>query len=143
MTSLCLKYRLYPTKAQETQLEETLELCRQVYNSLVLERKVTYETTRESISYRQQQNVSLVTWKHKFPEIRGVHSQVLQNIAVRVDLAFKAFFRRVKAGETPGYPRFKGKGTYDSITFPQAPSGCKLEGDFLHLSKIGPVKCLV
>jgi putative transposase len=39
---------------------------------------------------------------------------------MRVDLAFQAFFRRVKAGETPGYPRFKGKGWYDSITYLQS-----------------------
>jgi len=60
---------------------------------------------------------------------------------MRVDLAFKAFFRRVKAGENPGYPGFKGKGRYDSFTYPQ--SGFKLEGDRLHLSKIGDVKVLL
>jgi putative transposase len=50
----------------------------------------------------------------------NVSSQVLQNVAVRVDLAFKAFFRRVKAGEKPGYPRFKGRNRYDSFTYPQS-----------------------
>lgn len=52
-----------------------------------------------------------------------VFSQVLQNVAVRVDLAFQSFFRRVKQGETPGYPRVKGHGQYDSITYPQAGFG--------------------
>jgi putative transposase len=60
---------------------------------------------------------------------------------MRVDLAFKAFFRRVKAEENPGYPGFKGRGRYDSFTYPQ--SGFKLEGDRLHLSKIGDVKILL
>jgi putative transposase len=53
-----------------------------------------------------------------------VQSQVLQNVAVRIDLAFQAFFRRVKAGEPdPGYPRFRGRGRYDSLTFPRCRSG--------------------
>jgi len=60
---------------------------------------------------------------------------------MRVDLAFKAFFQRVKAGENPGDPRFKGRGRYDSFTYPQY--GFKLEGDRLHLSKIGDVKVVL
>jgi putative transposase len=57
---------------------------------------------------------------------------------MEVELAFKAFFRRVNAGENPGYPRFKGKGRYDSITYPQ--SGFGLDSGKLHLSKIGDIK---
>jgi hypothetical protein len=50
---------------------------------------------------------------------------VLQNVALRIDLAFKAFFRRVKVGEAPGYPRFRGKGRYNSLTLPRAKArGC-------------------
>ena len=59
-------------------------------------------------------------WSKDFPEVKDVHSQVLQNVAVRVDLAFRAFFQRVKEGKTPGFPRLKGKGRYDSITYPQS-----------------------
>ena len=118
---------MLPTKAQETALQATLALCRDVYNSLVIERAAVYETTGKYLTYREQQNISLKNWKAAHPELSSLHSQVLQNIAVRVDLAFKAFFRRVKSGETPGYPRLKGRGVYDSITFPQAQvTGCKL-----------------
>ncbi|MGZ3667488.1 MAG: hypothetical protein ACXVDA_23735 [Ktedonobacterales bacterium] len=68
--------------------------------------------------------------KAERPSLAGVHSQVLQNVAVRIDLAFQAFFRRVRDGaKEPGYPRFRGKGRYDSITFAQVPGGCKLEVD--------------
>jgi putative transposase len=71
--------------------------------------------------------------------LSNVHSQVLQNVQERVDLAYQAFFRRVKAGEkNVGFPRFKGKGRYDSFTFKQ--SGFKLHGDRLTLSKIGDVR---
>ena len=73
------------------------------------------------------------------PSLKIVHSQVLQNVAVRIDLAFKAFFRRVKAGEKPGYPRFRGKDRYDSFTFPQ--SGFSLtHDDRVVVSKVGAIK---
>jgi len=58
-----------------------------------------------------------------------------------IDLAFKAFFRRVKAGEEPGYPRFKGYGQYNSFRYPQ--SGYKLGGARVFLSKIGHVKAII
>ena len=133
MSIICLKYRLLPTKVQETALNQTLALCGEVYNSLVNERTAKYETVKESLSCFKQQ-ASIGAWKKSHPELGTVHSQVLQNIAVRVDLAFQAFFRRVKAGETPGYPRLKGRGVYDSITFPQANrTGCKLQGDVLRI----------
>jgi putative transposase len=74
--------------------------------------------------------------------LNGVHSQVLQNVAVRIDLAFKAFFRRCKAGENPGYPRFRGKDRYDSFTYPQ--SGFKIdEQGKLFASGIGHIKIVL
>jgi putative transposase len=76
--------------------------------------------------------------KVEHPEYKEVHSLTLQNVVLRVELAFKAFFRRVKSGETPGYPRFKGRGRYDSITYPQ--SGFGVDSGKLHLSKIGDIK---
>jgi putative transposase len=69
-----------------------------------------------------------------------VHSQILQDVQVRVDRAFRAFFRRVKAGNEPGYPRFKGPGWYDSFTYPQYGNGVELDGDRVYLSKIGWVR---
>ncbi|MCJ7445881.1 MAG: transposase, partial [Methanotrichaceae archaeon] len=69
------------------------------------------------------------------PYLSPVHSQVLQDILIRLDKSFKAFFRRVKAGEEPGYPRFNGKGWYKSFTYSQ--TGYKLEDSKLTLSKIG------
>src|SRR5882724_9624675 len=97
------KFRLYPTKAQETVLCQTLATCRDVYNSLLNERKHDFELLCKSPTRLQQQK-HLPVWKQDHPELTGVFSQVLQNVAVRVDLAFKAFFRRCQAGETPGYP---------------------------------------
>jgi putative transposase len=132
------KYRLFPTSAQRTSLEKVLELCRWVYNDTLAIRKETYEQTGKSVSLYDT-NKLLTTWKAEKPVLSQVHSQVLQNVQERVDLAYQAFFRRVKAGEDePGFPRFRGKGWYDSFTFKQ--SGFKLEGDRLTISKIGDVR---
>jgi putative transposase len=123
-----------------TLLEQTLEICRWVYNDTLALRKNAWEQEQRSISLYETNKI-LTEWKKERPDLNQVYSQVLQNVQMRVDLAFKAFFRRVKAGENPGYPGFKGKGRYDSFTYPQ--SGFKLEGDHLHLSKIGDVKILL
>jgi len=141
---LTYKYRLFPTSAQRTSLERVLELCRWVYNDTLAARKNAYEQEQKSLGLYDT-NKLLTQWKAAKPVLREVHSQVLQNVQERVELAFKAFFRRVKAGyplgaegtREPGYPRFKGKGLYDSFTFKQ--SGFKLVGDRLTLSKIGDV----
>jgi putative transposase len=109
------KYRLYPTAAQETAMKAILEECRWLYNHFLDERKTVYEQTGHSPSLYEQ-NLSLPGLKQQRPGLAKVHSQVLQNVAVRVDLAMGAFFRRVRAGEKePGYPRFRGKGRYDSF----------------------------
>ena len=84
-----------------------------------------------------EQQAAFPRWKKEHHELSEVFSQVLQNVAVRVNLAFDAFFRRVKGGETPGYPRIKGHGQYDSITYPQA--GFGFHQGRLRLSKIGDV----
>jgi len=131
------RYRIYPTKSQRSVLDQNLELCRQVYNDTLALRKNAYEKDGKSISLYETNSI-LVSWKAQRPELKQVYSQVLQNVQGRVDLAFKAFFRRVKSGEEPGYPRFKGYGRYDSITYKQLGFGIK-DGK-LHLAKIGDIK---
>jgi putative transposase len=116
------RYRLYPTKSQVTLLEQTLELCRWVYNDTLALRKNAWEQEQRSISLYETNKI-LTQWKQDRPELKQVYAQTLQNVQVRVDLALKAFFRRVKSGEAPGYPRFKGKGRYDSFTYPRQKKG--------------------
>jgi putative transposase len=137
------KYRLYPTKQQQRLLDQQLEECRWLYNHLLAERRDAWEQRQESLRYYDQA-MSLPALKVERPALAGVHSQVLQNVAVRIDLAFKAFFRRVKAGETPGYPRFRGQGRYASITFPQVPVGCRLDAEErrVRVANVGLVKIL-
>ena len=134
------KYRLYPTKLQITKMNNILEQTRWVYNETLALRKNAWESENKSISlYESQKN--LTGWKAQKPELSAVQSQVLQNAQLRVDLAFKAFWRRCKSGENPGFPRFKGKGWYNSITYPQ--SGFRLHSDRVYLSKIDRVKIVL
>ena len=132
------RYRLYPTHKQEALLNQQFEECRWLYNHFLEHRRDAWEWYGVSLSHYGQQN-TLPALKRERPSLDTVYSQTLQNVAVRIDLAFKAFFRRVKNGENPGYPRFKGKGQYSSITFPQWNSGCDLTGNGLRLSKVGVV----
>jgi len=131
------KYRLYPTKKQKRALQCSLNACRWTYNETLAIRKNAWEEKQKSLSLYDTSNF-LVQWKKDRPELTKAFSQCLQNAQLRVDLAFKAFFRRVKSGEKPGYPRFKSFDRYDSFTFPQ--SGFGLLNGGLELSKVGLVK---
>lgn len=136
-----MKYRLKPTKAQATQLDSQLEECRCLYNHFLAERRDAWEERQESLTYHKQA-ITLPALKAHCADLSLVHSQVLQNVAVRIDLAFKAFFRRCKAGEEPGYPRFRGHGCYDSMTFPQYGNGCQMTDGLLKLSKVGALRVI-
>jgi putative transposase len=133
------QYRLYPTAKQEAKMMATLDECRWLYNHLLEQRNTAWEEQQQSLGLKDQY-ASLPALKTERPSLAEVHSQVLQNVAVRIDLAFKAFFRRCQAGEKPGHPRFRGRDRYDSFCYPQAPSGCKLVDDHLTLSGIGTVR---
>ncbi len=134
------KYRIYPSKAQETQLNQQLELCRWVYNKTLETRKNAFEQDGVFVSYYDTKKM-LPLWKEEKPDLKLVHSMVLQDITMRVDLAYKAFFRRVKSEEEKaGFPRFKGEGRYDSMTYPQYGNGVRIDGKYLVLSKIGSIK---
>jgi putative transposase len=133
------RYRIYLTHGQRRILEQQLEECRWAYNETLSERKRAYEQRGESLRLYDTQAM-LPLWKLIRPALKLVHSQVLQNVSVRVDLAFQAYFRRVREGAAEvGYPRFKSFGRYDSITYPQYGNGVRLEREHLILSKVGAV----
>ena len=124
------RYRLYPTKSQVTLLERTLEICRWVYNDTLALRKNAWEQERRSVSLYETNKI-LTQWKRERPELKQVHSQVLQNVQMRIDLAFKAFFRRVKAGGESRVSPVQGEGAIWSFTYP--PFGFHLNDAGTHL----------
>ena len=154
------KYRLSPKKAMEKKLHWTLTRCRELYNAGLSERKDAYQQFQRTIVIEGQdrtvavtmvtgfsvkpmsffgQKRDLVDIKEERPEYQEIASHVLQDVLHRLDKAFSAFFRRIKNGETPGYPRFKGRNRYNSFTYPDG-AGWKFDGQSLHLSKIGKAK---
>lgn len=134
------KFRLYPSRKQRKMLEQTLDTCRILYNNSLGERRGAWEKEKRSVSYYEQKK-ALLGAKQASPSLRQVHSQVLQDVILRVDKSFKNFFNRIRAGEKPGYPRFKSNDHYDSFTYPQ--KGFKIEGKKLALSKIGAIDIMV
>ncbi len=77
-----------------------------------------YEENNESVTYHSQA-ATLPVLKKERPWFKGVYSQVLQDVLKRLDKAYQNFFRRIKNGETPGFPTFKKHGEWNSITYPQ------------------------
>jgi putative transposase len=131
------KFRLYPTHGQVEKLEWTLRRCCELYNAAVQERRDAWKMCQVSISF-EMQSAQLPSIKQEREEYKDVYAQVLQDVLHRVDKTFNAFFERVKHGQKPGYPRYKGNDRYDSFTYPQA--GFEILSGKLHLSKIGHIK---
>jgi transposase len=132
------KYKLNPTPEQERAMGFILRRCRELYNAGLQERRDAWQKCGVSISVAGQR-AQLPGIKEVRPEYRDVHSQVLQDVLTRLDRAFQAFFRRVTAGETPGYPRFQGSNRYNSFTYKQFGNGATLNNGYLVLAKIGRI----
>jgi len=122
------KYLLRPSSQQAQALDFLLWQSRLVYNAALEQRIATYQESGKGINYAAQ-------WTHfrdlrrENPDTLGrVNATSLQQLLRRLDKAFASFFRRVKAGDTPGFPRFKGQRRFKSIEFTYG-DGCKLRQD--------------
>ena len=129
------RYPLHPTAAQERVLEHWLVLCQRLYNGALEERRDAWKRSKVSVGLYGQQK-SLTQIRADDPEYGALPVEVARSALARLDKAFKAFFRRVKAGEKPGFPRFRARDRYDSFSFPFV----RLEGDRLHVPKIGAIR---
>lgn len=130
--------RLCPTKVQDAELFNQLRLCRNLYNAGLEERIGAYRKAKVTRNYYDQAN-TLSEIKEALPEYKGVYSQVLQDVLKRLDKAYQAFFRRVKAGQKAGFPRFQGRDRYDSFTYPQSGFSLAQDGKSAYFSKVGNV----
>jgi putative transposase len=112
---------------------------RTVYNDALNERRWTWERSRKSITYYEQW-ARLKQARKDFPDTIGfLNASSTQQTLRRLDKAFRAFFRRIKAGETPGYPRFKSRSHFKSLEYRYG-DGCKLNGNRLYVQRVGDVK---
>ena len=137
------KYRLKPTPAQRTALQYVLDTCRWVYNKTLEIRRDAWMVEKKSLS-RYDTNKFLTLWRQENEWLKNGQAQTMQDAQKRVDLAFRAFFQRVKSGEKPGYPRFKGDGRYNSFTYPQDKWNWRfLDNGRLRMSKVGDIKIVL
>ena len=169
MSIKAFKYRLSANKATIDKLQWVLDRARELYNAALTERRDAYEMhvkrhpgyydeetrrrlTRELVVGYYAQKRTLVEIKDLRPEYQEIASHVLQDVILRVKRTYDRFFDRVKNGQKPGYPRFKGRNQYESFTYPDH-AGWKLTDEgisdkkkhkaTLHLSKIGTVKVII
>lgn len=131
------KYKVELNQKTKGQALKVLHLCRILYNTALEQRISIYKQSQKSISAYDQIN-QLPELKKAFPEFKQIPSQTAQDVIQRGDRAHKAFFRRLKAGEKPGFPRFKSFDRYDSFTLTQA--GWNIQGKHLIIPKIGRFK---
>ena len=99
-------YRLYPTEGQEARMLDMKGAHMRLYNAFLEQRRLTWR--RQGISLgKSEQSAELTRLRQEDSDMGALNAQSSQVTLNRVDLAFQAFFRRVKAGQEPGYPRFK------------------------------------
>ena len=109
------KHKLNPTPEQERAMAFVLRRCRELYNATLQERRDAWQKCGVNVT-EAMQSAQLPDIKEVWPEYRDVHSQVLQDVLTRLNRAFQAFFRRIRDGQTPGYPRFYGTNRFNSFT---------------------------
>ncbi|MGW6295522.1 RNA-guided endonuclease InsQ/TnpB family protein [Streptomyces sp. NPDC055058] len=120
------KFLLRPTARQAAALGEMLRDHCSLYNGALQERRDAYRHASKATVRYGDQSAQLKGIRTFDPERQGRWSFSSQQATLRrLDKAFGAFFRRVKAGQTPGYPRFKGVGHFDTVTFPKDGDGCR------------------
>jgi putative transposase len=131
-------YKLKPTPDQERQLEDILWQCRRLYN-MALEQRIFLYRQRGVTRSQYEQEAELKDLRAELPEYAAIHSHVLQDVLARLNKTYQAFFRRVKTGQTPGFPRFQGRERWHSFTYKEYGNGARFDHGFLALSKIGSV----
>ncbi|MEH1960615.1 MAG: transposase [Nostoc sp.] len=156
---LAYQYRLRPTSQQIATFESWLELCRRQYNYRLAERFNWWDNNRCDVNrcsiiscgiaplkdkpdyYSQKRD--LTNSKALFPEYKELPSHTLQDVIARVEKTFERWLKGDSKGFKSGRPRFKGKGRYHSLAFPDPIKPEHLTGKFIQLPKIGKVKMIL
>jgi len=143
MRVLTYEYRLYPRRREVALLERLLEQGREVYNAALAQCKIAYQTTNKHQSALSQWPY-FREWRHACRDV-VLNASSVQHILRRVDKAYAGFFRRLKANQTPGHPRFKGESRFNSLEYTYG-DGLKLHYDdrydrfVLHVQHVGEIK---
>jgi len=137
-------FRLRPTARQHVALAHCVQAHRELYNAALQERRGAWSHSKTRVSYGDQ-SAQLSEIRRARPD-QAVWSFSSQQATLRrLNKSFQSFFRRVKAGQTPGYPRFKGKSRFDSVQWPKDGDGARwrAEHNRVYLQGVGQVKVTV
>ena len=130
---------MFTNKSQEVKLNTLLDSARFLYNCALEHRIVCWKQWHKSVNYYDQAN-SLKEIRKFDESIAQLNFSASQNILRQLDKAFQAFFRRIKQGDTPGFPRFKSKNRFHSITFPAYGDGIKIKNGKLYIQNVGHIR---
>jgi len=134
------EYKLEPTHCQELRFDDYLDCCHFIYNWALADRRDMFRIAKDRKVNFYDQSRFIKDLREAYPWLKDIHVHVLQDVLKRIQRAFDAFFRRLKNGEKPGYPRFKGRHYYDSFSFKEYGNGFRIDGKRLELSRIGRVR---
>ena len=134
------KFRIYPTTAQAAIIAQTFGCKRWVYNHFLAERIAIYESEKRTAG-RFEQDKRLTQLKKEIEWLRLPDKCALQNALADLDAAYQNFFRRVKSGEKPGFPKFKSK--RDRHQSYRTSSNVKMHAKHIQLPKLGLVQCRI
>jgi putative transposase len=137
------KFRLYPSSNQARELGIMVETHRRLYNAALEQRKLAYETRGISLNYYVQAN-QLKDLRADDPYQARTNFSSEQATLRRLDTSYQNFFRRCKQGSrAPGFPRFKGRDHFDSVTFPTYGDGIRLNDNRLRVQHVGTIRTKV
>lgn len=136
------RYVIIPTQKQARILAEWLERTRELYNAALQERRDAWQRCGVSVSAYDQMK-SLPEIREVRPEYRRIPIAVQRGVIRRLDKAFAAFFRRCKAGENPGYPRFRGRGRFESILIDDLGRHPVLRSNRVAVPMLGTIKAKI
>jgi putative transposase len=130
------EFKLRLNKSFVDACERELEHSREIYNAALAERISCYRITGASLGYKEQSRH--LTEARTLPEVKSHLRTIQQDALERVDEAFNGFFRRVRNGEKPGFPRFKGKDRYHTFSQKyERVRPCPIKGDKLTVPGVG------
>jgi putative transposase len=138
------RYLLRPTARQSAALAAMLDDHRELYNAALQERRDAWRMRQVSVRYGEQ-SAQLRDIRRADPDGQGRWSFSSQQATLRrLGRAFDAFFGRVQAGRTPGFPRFKGAGWFDTVEWPSDRDGCRWDSTAgehrLYLQGVGHIR---
>lgn len=137
------KFRIYPNAVQTSLIQRTFGCCRFVFNHYLSKRRDIYEQTGQTLNYNGC-SADLTHLKKELEWLREIDATALQSTLRDLDTAYQNFFRRVKRGEKPGYPRFKSKRNHrKSYKSKCVGTNIKVLDKDIQIPKLGIVKCRV